>query len=86
MSQRARPAHEQPAASPEYSPFTHKTLTIHQVADLCGVTVRTVYEWVRLGKVAYVRIPSGHVRIYRDSVFHVPCGTEEQRETARNHD
>lgn len=57
-------------APSDWSPFTHKTVTIQKACEVCGVSRRTVYGWIASGKVQYVRTAGGAVRIYADSLFH----------------
>lgn len=38
-------------------------LSLHQVADRVGVSLRTVRRWIRDGRLPYVRLPSGSIRI-----------------------
>lgn len=38
-------------------------LTIDEAAQVCGVHRRTVYRWLREGRLVVVRTPSGRVRI-----------------------
>lgn len=43
-----------------------QTVTIVQAAKLCGVTRRTIYNWLDKGKVSYQdfwRTPGGSIRI-----------------------
>lgn len=40
-----------------------------KAAEIAGVTERTIYNWVRLGWVEYVRTPGGGVRIYVDTLL-----------------
>jgi excisionase family DNA binding protein len=40
-------------------------LTTTQAAAMLGVDRATVARWVRLGQLAAVRLPSGHIRIRR---------------------
>jgi predicted site-specific integrase-resolvase len=40
-----------------------------KAAEIAGVTTRTIYNWMRLGMIEYVRTPSGDVRIFADSLL-----------------
>jgi transposase-like protein len=54
-----------------------KTVNISQARERCGVSRRTIYNWLETGKVDYVRTPSGSVRIFVDTLFvkgNVPVG------------
>ncbi len=44
-------------------------VSIHEAEEICGVSRRTIYNWLHADKVEFVRTPSGSVRIYRDSLF-----------------
>jgi len=44
-------------------------LTIDQAAALARVSRRTVYTWLRSGKLPYVRTPGGAVRITPADLF-----------------
>lgn len=48
---------------------TRKTVSIIQASDLVGVSRRTIYNWLALGKLEYVRTAGGAVRIYPESLF-----------------
>lgn len=43
-----------------------------KAAEIAGVTVRTIYNWMRSGRVDFVRTPTGKVRIYVDSLLVEP--------------
>lgn len=43
-----------------------------QACAITGVCRRTIYYWMALGLVKWVRLPSGHRRIYRDSLLREP--------------
>ena len=43
-----------------------------KAAEIAGVTKRTIYNWVRAGKVDYVRTANAGVRIYVDSLLRAP--------------
>jgi excisionase family DNA binding protein len=59
-------------ASADYSPFTHKTVSVSEAAAAAGVTTKTIYRWVADDRVWFIRTAAGKLRIYRDSVFDVP--------------
>ena len=48
------------------------TISIVKAAALCGVSRRTIYNWLEQGKVEYVRTAGGSVRIYLDTLFIEP--------------
>ena len=53
-------------------------LSIMKACVEVGVTRRTIYNWMALGKVEYVRTAGGAVRIFTDSLWRVsrPVTTE----------
>jgi len=50
-----------------------RTVTIYQAMELCGVSRRTIYNWLAGGKVTYVRTAGGSVRIFEDSLHRAPA-------------
>jgi len=46
-----------------------KTLSIMKASELVGVSRRTIYNWLKAGKLQYVRTAGGAVRIYPESLF-----------------
>ena len=38
-------------------------------ADIAGVSVRTIYRWIRSNRVEWVRTPGGHLRVYVDTLL-----------------
>lgn len=46
-----------------------KTVCLKQACEVTGVSRRTIYSWMRDGKVQYVRTAGGSVRILSDSLF-----------------
>lgn len=49
--------------------FTRRLVNTVKAAEIAGVTVRTIYNWMRLGSVEYVRTPGRGVRIYVDTLI-----------------
>jgi excisionase family DNA binding protein len=47
-------------------------VTIPQAMALASVSRRTIYNWLALGTVEYVRTPGGRVRIWARSLFTPP--------------
>ena len=41
-------------------------------ADIAGVSLRTIYRWVRENRVEWLRTPSGQLRIFEDSLLRRP--------------
>ena len=52
-----------------------RRLNIQQAADVCGVTRRTIYNWIAAGTVQYVRTAGGSIRILESSLWRP--GTQE---------
>lgn len=46
-----------------------KTVNILQACQMAGVSRRTIYNWLGLGKIQFVRTAGGRVRIFTDSLF-----------------
>jgi excisionase family DNA binding protein len=46
-----------------------RLLSIKQAQQLVGVSRRTIYNWMKTGKLEVVRLAGGHLRIYEDSLF-----------------
>lgn len=44
-------------------------VNIAQACAIAGVSRRTIYYWITLDKLEIVRTPSGHVRIYTDTLL-----------------
>jgi excisionase family DNA binding protein len=59
-------------APDEYSPFTHRTVSVGEAAAAAGVTAKTIYRWVADNRVLFIGTTAGKLRIYRDSLFDVP--------------
>ena len=51
-----------------------RRVTIETAAALAGVSRRTIYNWLRAGRLEYVRTAGGRVRIEPDSLFRAPSG------------
>jgi excisionase family DNA binding protein len=48
------------------------TLTVQQAQARAQVSRRTLYNWLKAGKIDYVRTAGGAVRIFEDSLFRAP--------------
>ncbi len=46
-----------------------KLVAIRKACELADVSRRTIYNWIKEGKVQYVRTASGNIRIYEDSLW-----------------
>lgn len=49
-------------------------LTITQAMSAAAVSRRTIYNWIRLGKIQWVYTAGGQRRIYADSLFTLTKG------------
>lgn len=57
-------------------------LTVAQVADLFGVTPRTVTRWARSGRLSAIRTLGGHHRFFADEVLRLLEGVAEEAAAA----
>jgi excisionase family DNA binding protein len=48
---------------------TRKTACVDQACAITGVSRRTIYNWIKAGKVEYVRTAGGSMRIFVDTLF-----------------
>jgi excisionase family DNA binding protein len=58
-----------------------QTVSIMQACALVGVTRRSIYNWLKAGKLDYKRTAGGSIRIYVDSLWrdpHRPHGTVDR--------
>ena len=46
-----------------------QTVSVVKAAELVGVSRRTIYNWIRDGKVEYTRTPTGEVRVFVDTLW-----------------
>jgi excisionase family DNA binding protein len=49
-----------------------------RAAEILGVSKRTLYGWIRQGKIEYVRLPNGHYRIPETEILKMLYGTMEE--------
>lgn len=49
-----------------------KTVSISKAGELVGVSRRTIYNWMAVEKVEYVRTAGGSVRIFADTLWREP--------------
>ena len=49
--------------------FERKRVNTWKAAEMAGVTTRTIRNWMRLGRVEFVRTAGGHPRIYADTLL-----------------
>lgn len=40
-----------------------------KAAELAGVSERTIWNWMRQGRIDYIRTPTSRIRIYVDSLL-----------------
>lgn len=50
-------------------PPSRPTGTIQEACAHCGVSRRTIYNWIAAGKIEYCRTASGSVRVYLDTLY-----------------
>lgn len=48
---------------------TRETINIMQACERCGVSRRTIYNWLAKGTIKYVRTAGGSIRIFTDTLF-----------------
>ena len=56
-----------------------KMVTIAQACEACGVSRRTIYNWLGDGTLRYRRTAGGNVRIFADSLWREPVAGEFQK-------
>jgi excisionase family DNA binding protein len=49
--------------------FQRPRVNLMQACAIAGVSRRTMYYWLQLGKIEYVRTAGGAVRIYADTLL-----------------
>jgi excisionase family DNA binding protein len=52
--------------------------SIGKAAQILGVSKRTLYNWIRQGKIEYVRLPNKHYRIPQSLILKILYGTMEE--------
>lgn len=53
-------------------------INVPQAADILGVSTRTVYRWLRQGRLTFVTGPDGRRAICRDDVIAMACAKARQ--------
>ena len=48
---------------------TRATVSIPKACQMCGVSRRTIYNWIARDKVQYVRTAGGSIRLFTDTLF-----------------
>jgi excisionase family DNA binding protein len=64
------------------NPAERTTVSIMKACELVSVSRRTIYNWLALGKVEYVRTAGGSVRIFVDTLWRDPAATGDAKNTA----
>lgn len=54
-----------------------KTVSIPRACELVGVSRRTIYNWIASNKIQYVRTAGGSVRIFVDTLWREPNGSQD---------
>ena len=49
--------------------FSRPRVNIVQACVVASVSRSTIYAWMRLGRIEFVRTPTGQVRIYLDTLL-----------------
>ncbi|MGE0043671.1 MAG: excisionase family DNA-binding protein [Vicinamibacterales bacterium] len=55
-----------------------QTVSIMKACETVGVSRRTIYNWIAAGKVEYVRTAGGSIRIFVDTLWRQPDGTNRE--------
>lgn len=55
-------------------------ITIIKASEVVGVSRRTIYNWIKGGKVEYMRTAGGSVRIFADSLWQRKASSVTPRE------
>ena len=67
------------------APDGRATLSILQACARVGVSRRTIYNWLKSGRLTYCRTIGGSVRIYEDSLWREPAANDwDQRRQGAN--
>src|SRR5438876_9661903 len=53
-----------------------------KACELVGVSRRTIYNWLSSGKIEYVRTAGGSARIFVDTLWRDPNGSEQRAAAA----
>jgi excisionase family DNA binding protein len=56
-----------------------QTVSIMQACAVVGVTRRSIYNWLKAGKLDYKRTAGGSIRIYVDSLWREPTPPDQFR-------
>lgn len=58
------------AAVTDREEFQRPLVNTVKAAEIASVTKRTIYNWMVAGRIEYLRTPTGHVRIFADTLLH----------------
>lgn len=58
-----------PTAAANESQPRQRLVSIKEATAIAGVSRRTIYNWIALGRLTYVRTAGGTIRIAPDSLF-----------------
>ncbi len=61
-----------------------QTLSIMKACEVAGVARRTIYNWIKAGKVEYVRTAGGSIRIFTDTLWRPPTSESETKKDSKN--
>lgn len=64
------------APAPVAAP-SDRTVSIMKACDIAGVSRRTIYNWIKAGKLAYRRTAGGQIRIFESSLWQDPAQDDE---------
>ena len=48
-----------------------KLLRVSDVAEMLSISRALVYKWIKEGKIGYIRLPSGTIRVPLDEVMRI---------------
>jgi len=50
-------------------------LTVNEATEIASVNRKTIYRWIRTGTLEHCVLPSGSIRIFKDSLIRPPGGS-----------
>jgi excisionase family DNA binding protein len=62
-----------------FEPRVGRSVSLGQAAVMLHVSIRTVYYWIREGRLRTIRTLNGSQRVLVDSIRESACGTSESR-------
>src|SRR5688572_9729305 len=60
----------------DFDVMERQTVSIMKACEMCGVSRRTIYNWIAANKVEYLRTAGGGIRIFVDTLWREPDGTK----------